>query len=101
MPGLSALQQAVRKAIECGALPTRLPPKWLGGCATLSGDCAACGAPIKQGDVELELECTRDSSDRPTSYRLHSQCFKIFLTELDRKPARIQDATSAEENRQG
>ena len=78
----SLLQAKAREAMQAGALPKRAPDRMWGGPAT-GARCAVCGASTEPGEVELELEFTRESSGR-TRHFVHPSCFSIFRLEVER-----------------
>jgi hypothetical protein len=80
----SLLEAKVREAVLAGSLPKRLPDKLWGGSA-IGDPCALCGESTTLGEVELELEFTRDSDRARTTYHVHPCCFSVFSLELRRR----------------
>jgi hypothetical protein len=81
----SLLHSKAREAIRAGNLPLRSPDKLWGGPAT--GDrCAVCGVSTTPGELELEIEFTREGGR--TRYHVHPLCFSIFNRELERLSGR-------------
>ena len=79
----SLLHSKAREAIRAGNLPSRSPDRLWGGPAT--GDrCAVCGVSTTPGELELEIEFTRDSEGGRTTYHVHPLCFSIFNREVER-----------------
>jgi hypothetical protein len=79
-----SLQAKARAAIEAGDLPRRSPDKVWGGPAT-GARCAICGTSTTPGDIELELEFTRDPESGRAGYSAHPHCFSIFTRELEHR----------------
>jgi hypothetical protein len=85
------LRAKARQAIERGELPGMDPVRWSGGWGT-EQQCVVCGASIKRGDIELQLEFRLDGDGRHTSCCVHPRCFRIFILELGRLRADGQQA---------
>ena len=72
----SFLRKKAREVIQAGNLPNRPPDHVWGGPGT-GAECAICGASMKHGEVELEIEFSRDCPDSG-SYLVHLRCFSIL-----------------------
>ena len=70
------LREHARKAIQEGALPSRLPDKVWAGAATM-GACAVCGQPLADG-VEFELVFADAWRTVEKSCCVHPLCLKAF-----------------------
>ena len=78
----SFLRKKAREVIQAGNLPNRPPDHVWGGPGT-GADCAICGASMKHGEVELEIEFSRGDCPDSSSYLVHLRCFSIL--ELERQ----------------
>jgi hypothetical protein len=76
----SFLRQKAREVIEAGNLPNRSPDHMWGGPGT-GARCAVCGASMKHGDVELEIEFVHDDCPDSDTYHVHLRCFSILERE--------------------
>ena len=78
MSGETDLREGARHAIRAGKLPSRRPTRTWGG-PGVGAECAVCGSPVQQDDVELELEFGRDDDDpSPARYHVHVRCFAAW-----------------------
>jgi hypothetical protein len=78
------LREKAREVILAGKLPNRHPDGMWGGPGGGS-DCTICGAPVKDGEVEFEIEFARDGNHRCLDkYHVHIPCFAAWEVERHR-----------------
>lgn len=77
----STFRQKVREDIQSGRLPKRRPQRTWGGLGS-GASCMVCGEPVKQDEVEFELEFTRaDDDSRVDVQHAHSRCIAAWESE--------------------
>jgi hypothetical protein len=75
------LRDKVREAIQAGALPNRRPDRTWGG-PGVGACCRICSTPVKQDEVELEIEFGRGwKQPLPERYHVHVSCFAAWESE--------------------
>ena len=79
--------------MQAGILPDRRPDRTWGGFGA-GIDCTICRTPVKQDELEFEIEFARNG-DNPhlDTYHLHARCFDAW--ELERNSARLSHAISS------
>jgi hypothetical protein len=77
----SPLREKAREAIRNGKLPTMEARRTWGGPG--SGTvCSMCGEPVRQGEMELEVEYRRDGKTSDLGhYFFHIRCFAAWQCE--------------------
>jgi hypothetical protein len=64
--------------MRAGKLPSRRPDR-TGGGPGIGELCTICGEPIKQDQLELEIQFARDGSSLgPDWYHVHIRCFAAW-----------------------
>jgi hypothetical protein len=80
------LRDRVRKTVQAGELPNRLPDRLFGGMPT--GDrCAFCKEST-HGEMEVELVFNANGHPGQTTYYAHPRCFSLFVAEIEVLSAR-------------
>jgi hypothetical protein len=87
MSNETILRAKVRELVRAGKLPNRRPDRVWGGAAFAERECMLCGASVKQDELALELEFTRDNDGGVTNPCLHVRCFSILDGELRNRQA--------------
>lgn len=86
----NSLREKACEAMRAGRMPNRRPARTWGGPGG-GARCAICGAPVKQDEVEFEIEFANDAASRDERH-VHVACFaawEIELQELERAAAAI------------
>ena len=76
------LREKARELVRAGKLPNRRPDRVWGGAGFAERKCTLCGESVKQDELALELEFTRDDHGRVINPCLHVRCFSILDGEL-------------------
>jgi hypothetical protein len=77
----SILRAKARELIEAGNLPNRRPDRMWGG-PSVGAQCTICGAPVKQDELELEMEFIPDAGPGPSTHHVHIRCFSALEFEM-------------------
>lgn len=70
------------EAMHTGKLPDRRPDRMWGGSGS-GASCALCGNPVRNDEVEFELEYRPNGSPGAANYHVHARCFAAW--ELERR----------------
>jgi hypothetical protein len=77
-----SLRERAREAILAGKLPGRRPDRMWGGPAA-GGICVVCGSPVMRGELEFEIEFSRNGGGSGTDrYNVHIGCFQAWESEF-------------------
>lgn len=75
------LREKAREVIQAGKLPNRRPDRTWGGPGA-GACCTICNAPLKQDEVELEIEFARGVNHAAVDkYHVHVRCFAAWNVE--------------------
>jgi hypothetical protein len=85
------LREKARELVRAGKLPNRRPDRVWGGAGFAERKCMLCGESVKQDELALELEFTRDDDGGLTNPCLHVRCFSILDGELRNRQAAGRD----------
>jgi hypothetical protein len=78
MPDEKPLREKARSAVTNGKLPTRRPDRTWGG-PGVGAACAVCELPVKNDELEFEIQFARDGSDPGLDkYHVHIRCFAAW-----------------------
>ena len=80
------LDAQILAAIEMGWIPARRPDHLWGGRAS-RGHCAACRAPMKAGEIALEIQFVDSGGARTETYDVHIRCYVALEDEWNRREA--------------
>ena len=82
----TAVHGKAREVARAGKLPNRRPDRSWGGRGA-GADCAICGTPVTNDELEFEFEFARSGDDpgRDT-YHVHVRCFWAWEANTDREP---------------
>jgi hypothetical protein len=81
--GEAKLREKARQAMQAGMLPDRRPDRAWGG-SGVGAACAICANPVKNDELEFEIEFARIGADRHVdTYHLHVRCFEAWQSERD------------------
>jgi hypothetical protein len=74
------LRERVRQAIKAGKLPSRRPDGMWGGPGA-GAECTVCNAPVKEDEVEFEVEFRNGNGSGLDRYRVHRRCLAVWESE--------------------
>jgi hypothetical protein len=72
------LRDKARAVVQSGNLPRRRPDRTRGG-PGVGAECAVCGLPVAQDELEFEIQFARDG-DNPglDKFHVHVRCFSAW-----------------------
>jgi hypothetical protein len=76
------LRRMAREGIRAGRLPAREPQRMWGGPGS-GAVCSLCGQPVRQEEVEFELQFMADGPSTEETYHLHARCLTAWKSERE------------------
>jgi hypothetical protein len=78
MPDEKILREKARTVVTNGKLPARRPDRTWGG-PGVGAACAVCELPVKNDELEFEIQFAHDGSDPGLDkYHVHVRCFAAW-----------------------